>query len=85
MARSILEHLLSNFFSVRFTASMWCIHIVVWTRPQLGKIRFILSDRSDFHMTHIYGNNGKESNSMEKILKPSNPKVMNLSRRKVDV
>ena len=29
--------------------------------------------------------NGKEPDSMEKIKKQSNPKVMNLSQRKVDV
>ena len=30
-------------------------------------------------------NNGNESESMEKIEKQSNPKVMNLLRRRVDV
>ena len=31
---------------------MWWIHIVVWKLLLLGKkLRFILSDRSDFHMT----------------------------------
>ena len=34
------------------SASMWCIHTAVLTRPLLGKkLRFILSDRYDFHMT----------------------------------
>ena len=31
---------------------MWCIHIIVSTRELLGKkLRFILSDRSDFYLT----------------------------------
>ena len=30
---------------------MRCIHIVVWRRPAWKKLRFILSDRSDIHMT----------------------------------
>ena len=32
-------------------AFTWCIHIAVSIRPLLGKMRFILSVRSDFHMT----------------------------------
>ena len=32
------------------SASKWCIHLVESTRPSFGKkIRFILSDRFDFH------------------------------------
>ena len=31
--------------------STWCIHILVWTWPLLGKNCFILSDRSYFHIT----------------------------------
>ena len=47
-ARSILVQLPPSFFSTyALSASMWRIHIVVltWT------LHFILSDRSDFHMT----------------------------------
>ena len=54
IARSILVQLLSCFFSIRLSASIWCIHKAVWTRPLLGKkLCFILSDRSDFHMIDI--------------------------------
>ena len=31
-------------------ASMWCIHTVLLTQPQLGKPHFILSDISESHM-----------------------------------
>ena len=52
IARSILLQLPSSFFSICFLASMWCIRTVVLTRLLLGnKLPFILSVRSDFHMT----------------------------------
>ena len=42
------------FFSLyAYSMSKRCIHTVVWTRLQLGKKRFILSDWSDFHMTYL--------------------------------
>ena len=48
----ILEQLPSNFSLYTWSAPMWCIHIVVWTEPLLGKkLRFISSDRFDSHMT----------------------------------
>ena len=37
MVSNILVYFLSNFFSMSFLASMWCIHIVVWIHWQLRK------------------------------------------------
>ena len=51
IVRSIIVQLLSSFLSIHL-ASMWCIHIAGLIRPLLGKkLLFILSGRSDFHIT----------------------------------
>ena len=51
IARGILVQFRCSFLSV-FTksASMWCLHIMELTRPLLGKMRFISSDKSDFYI-----------------------------------
>ena len=52
IAHSLLMQLTSIFFSqYACSASMWCIHAVVWTRPLHVKMRFIWSDWSDHLMT----------------------------------
>ena len=83
-ARSILVSLLFRFFSLCFI----CVHVsevntVVLTQLQLKKFRFILSDRSDFHMTdnlsiavHVFAWRMLTSVSVDEILLP---KYVNLS------
>ena len=54
IARSILVQLPSSFFSVRFI-SVYVVYpySCIDTIPAWKKLSFILSDRSDFHMTDI--------------------------------
>ena len=65
------------FFPSVLLASMWCIHIAVSTRLLLGKLRFILSVRSDFHMTdtlsfavHAFASHVLMSVSVDETLLP---------------
>ena len=51
-AQHSLDLIIKVYYWHVLLVSMWCIHIIVLSRPLLGKkLRFILSVRSDFHMT----------------------------------
>ena len=50
--RSILVQSPLSFSPYALSASMWCIRTAILIQPLFGKkLRFILSDKSDFHMT----------------------------------